>query len=387
MSTLITYFSNNCPFRFSDNSRLISLSLGVVAGPDDKVNCDCADEIGWDIHKQLNGRKFTLAKLHRTDKIKTLSDMVNVCKVGGDRISLDPNILFSHLVLMAERTGRTSEYFAFELTSVPMSLFKNGYIRKPDKPSLYRKSVGDFNKELLPCPARYVVDGGYLLCKVRWCKGSTFFDIMKTYVGLLRTKVGCAPVIVVFDGYLKTPYTKDHEHKRQASRITKIAPEIAMNLEMTLNFEQDAFLANSVNKQHFTELLIPVLRQSGINARQSHADADTDIVSCALEMAELIKLPGIAEELTPMLNTIYASGNAPETFRRAAIVPIPKKGDLSQLGNWRGISLMSLLAKLYNRVLLNRLRPVLDPLLRKNQNGFRPGRGFPEHILCLSSIE
>ena len=71
-----------------------------------------------------------------------------------------------------------------------------------------------------------------------------------------------------------------------------------------------------------------------------------------------------------MLNAIYVSGNAPEAFRRVAIVPIPKKGDLSQLRNWRGISLMSLVAKLYNRVLLNRLRLMLDPLLRKNQNKF-----------------
>ena len=45
-----------------------------------------------------------------------------------------------------------------------------------------------------------------------------------------------------------------------------------------------------------------------------------------------------------------------------------------------------MLAKLYNRVLLNRLRPVLDPLLRMNQNGFRPGRCCPEHILCLRRL-
>jgi len=55
-----------------------------------------------------------------------------------------------------------------------------------------------------------------------------------------------------------------------------------MSLEMTLNFKQDAFLANTINKQHFIELLIPILRQSGIDAQQSHADADTDIVSSAL---------------------------------------------------------------------------------------------------------
>jgi len=140
--------------------------------------------------------------------------MVNVCKVGGDIISLDPNILFSRLVLMAERTGEISEYFAFELTSVPMSLFKNGYLRKPDKPSLHRKSVGHCNKELLPCPARYVVDGGYLLRKVCWCKGSTFLDLLKAYVGFLRSKVGGGVVTVVFDGYAEAPSTKGHEHRR-----------------------------------------------------------------------------------------------------------------------------------------------------------------------------
>jgi len=59
-----------------------------------------------------------------------------------------------------------------------------------------------------------------------------------------------------------------------------------MSLEMTSNFKQDAFLANTINKQHFTELLIPILRQSGIDALLSHADADTDIVSPALQMAQ-----------------------------------------------------------------------------------------------------
>ena len=56
--------------------------------------------------KQVDGRKFTSAKLRKRDKIRTLSDMVNVCKVGGNKISPDPNILFSCLVLMAERTGK-----------------------------------------------------------------------------------------------------------------------------------------------------------------------------------------------------------------------------------------------------------------------------------------
>jgi len=68
------------------------------------------------------------------------------------------------------------------------------------------------------------------------------------------------------------------------------------------------------------------------------------------------------------------------------IIPIPKSGDLSKGGNYRGISLCSNVAKTYNRMILNRIRPAIDPHLRKNQNGFRPGRTTTSQILALRRI-
>ena len=56
------------------------------------------------------------------------------------------------------------------------------------------------------------------------------------------------------------------------------------------------------------------------------------------------------------------------------IIPIPKKGDISLGNNYRGIILSSLVAKTYNRMIMNRIRPHLDFHLRTNQNGFRSGR-------------
>jgi len=112
---------------------------------------------------------------------------------------------------------------------------------------------------------------------------------------------------------------------------------------------------NSSLRGHFEGLLggisdAPVLHMETVLPPQNIADGEFTIAEVAAAsvpfkngkaagldriQVKLIKLPGIAEKLTPMLNTIYVSGNAPEAFRRAAIVPIPKKGDLSQ--NWRGI--------------------------------------------------
>ena len=68
------------------------------------------------------------------------------------------------------------------------------------------------------------------------------------------------------------------------------------------------------------------------------------------------------------------------------IIPIPKTGDLSKGNNYRGISLSSLVAKTYNRMILNRIRPAIEPHLRINQNGFRPGRTTTSQILALRRL-
>ena len=47
------------------------------------------------------------------------------------------------------------------------------------------------------------------------------------------------------------------------------------------------------------------------------------------------------------------------------------------------MSLNAITAKLTNRLISNRMQPILDPHLRPNQNGFRPGRSITLQILDL----
>ena len=68
------------------------------------------------------------------------------------------------------------------------------------------------------------------------------------------------------------------------------------------------------------------------------------------------------------------------------IIPVPKSGDLSNTNNYRGISLICIIAKMYNRLILNRIRSVIDLKLRINQNGFRPKRTTVAQILTLRRI-
>ena len=71
---------------------------------------------------------------------------------------------------------------------------------------------------------------------------------------------------------------------------------------------------------------------------------------------------------------VYTRLSPPRQWVTNVIIPLPKKGDLSLMTNYRGMSLMSIAAKVYNKILLCRIRPDVDPLLRSNQAGFRPGQ-------------
>jgi len=77
---------------------------------------------------------------------------------------------------------------------------------------------------------------------------------------------------------------------------------------------------------------------------------------------------------------------APADWKNGIIIPLPKKGDLSDCGNWRGITLLSVPGKVFSRILLNRMQDAVDQLLRQQQAGFRRGRSCTEDIFTLRQI-
>ena len=67
-------------------------------------------------------------------------------------------------------------------------------------------------------------------------------------------------------------------------------------------------------------------------------------------------------------------------------MPIPKSGNLNKVDNYRGIAISVIALKITNKMILNRIQPIIDPLLRHNQNGFRPRRSTTTHILVLRRL-
>ena len=100
---------------------------------------------------------------------------------------------------------------------------------------------------------------------------------------------------------------------------------------------------------------------------------------------EVLKFCDLDSIILQFINKLFF-GEKPEQWSESILKPLPKSGDLSLTDNYRGIALSPIAAKLANRLILNRIRPSIDPLLRPHQNGFRPGRSTVSHILALRRI-
>ena len=84
-------------------------------------------------------------------------------------------------------------------------------------------------------------------------------------------------------------------------------------------------------------------------------------------------------------NAVY-NQNPIDRWMKGCILPFPKKGDLGLAKYYRGITLTSIAAKIYNTLLRNRIEPKIDNVLRKNQNGFRKNRSTTSQILTIRRI-
>ena len=109
--------------------------------------------------------------------------------------------------------------------------------------------------------------------------------------------------------------------------------------------------------------------------------------ACGLDEipSEVWKLDEFHHILLELCNGVYKQDPI-YSWRDGCLLPFPKKGDLGLPKNYRGITLTVIAAKIYNLMLLNRIRPEIDPILRKNQNGFRSNRSISGQILTIRRI-
>ena len=90
--------------------------------------------------------------------------------------------------------------------------------------------------------------------------------------------------------------------------------------------------------------------------------------------------------LHTLFTKIWNEEDIPGDWKKGILIKLPKKGDLGNCNNYRGITLLSIPGKVFNRIILNKLKDIVDPKLRDNQAGFRKNRSCVDQITTLRLI-
>ena len=91
----------------------------------------------------------------------------------------------------------------------------------------------------------------------------------------------------------------------------------------------------------------------------------------------------MTDMLLIICNQIWQTGEWPAPWTQSLIITLPKKGNQQLCQNYLTISLISHPSKVMLRILLNRLKPQAEEIIKEEQAGFRTGRSTTERIFNL----
>lgn len=95
----------------------------------------------------------------------------------------------------------------------------------------------------------------------------------------------------------------------------------------------------------------------------------------------------LASPLVHIINKSFEQGVFPNRLKISVVKPIFKKGDPSEMGNYRPITLIPILSKILERAMLERMESFLtkNNILVSNQFGFRKGKSTTQ--ACFSLVK
>ena len=138
----------------------------------------------------------------------------------------------------------------------------------------------------------------------------------------------------------------------------------------------------------FEELNLPISFEEikkGVSQLRNGASAGPDLF-----LNEFLKkgTNGLLSYIHGLFNKLYEIGYFPESWTEGHIIPIFKKGDKNEASNYRGITLLSIIGKLFTRILNSRLNTWAEEynIYVEAQAGFRKGMGTTDNIFILNSL-
>ena len=188
VTKVINWLTAHNPFDVNLQS-LRSLSPGLTASDSDGINCEEMEEAGRLLQQKLENVNVLDVSVKRSDKVITLANMQKCVKIDKKSVHVDPNTLFTRLVLLLERYEDVISYFKYELT-FPTSLFKDSQMRKTNKAALANHLISDVQMSHCPQNVKYVLDGGAFFHRVKWPPNAPCKEVIMQCLRYVKSKYG-----------------------------------------------------------------------------------------------------------------------------------------------------------------------------------------------------
>ena len=121
-----------------------------------------------------------------------------------------------------------------------------------------------------------------------------------------------------------------------------------------------------------------------IEKLKTHKAAGSDNIS-----AELIKAGGTAlkQRIRKLIGRIWEEETLPSEWTEGIICPIYKKGDMMLCSNYRPITLLNVIYKIFTILIQNKLSKIMEDKLENCQMGFRANQPIYTRQLVYSQTD
>merc|ERR1712240_460962 len=161
--------------------------------------------------------------------------------------------------------------------------------------------------------------------------------------------------------------------------FSEIGEKLAQNIPNENNSKFKDYLGPSVNHSMYlfntnTVEILKIIKSLKNTNSTGYDDFTTKFVKLSASL--------IAPALVKIFNLAISTGIYPDSLKIAKVIPVFKKGDQTSVNNYRPISILSPIYKIFEKILYSRLIKYIDKsnILYKYQFGFRKNHST-EHAL------
>ena len=222
-----------------------------------------------------------------------------------------------------------------------------------------------YNKIKNIAKKNFKIKEGQELCSMAKSKPKQFWKtVKKSYVNSKTIKSDTLTASELFE-HFKSIYGNEPEPSKEQPQDPSLHEnQTNANLDGEISEHEikKAVFAQKNNKSSGTDLLCAELFKSSFNI--------------------------LSPFLLKMYNRLFANGEYPRLWGEGIIVPIFKGGNPNEAGNYRGITLINIMGKIYSQILLNRLNEWADneDKILDSQFGFQKGKSTIDCIFTFHSV-